>query len=222
MKKKFNIPNNLLKEDAGDYRFISEPDLPIIKLDPKRIAKLKSSLPETPQKKVTKLIKKHKVEKKYAKILTQKLDIAEFFEKIVETTNPKLAVHWVAGELARVLNYSKKELKEVDINPEHFIELLNLVENNVITALKAKEILNKFVPKSFSPKKETKKHAKISSSNEIEKICDKVIKENKKAVEDYKSGKKESINFLVGQVMKLSNKRADFKTAKEMLEKKLK
>ena len=210
------------KEDAGDYRFISEPDLPIIKLEAKRIAKLKSSLPETPHKKVSRLIKKHKVERKYAKILTQKLDIAEFFEKIVEKANPKLAVHWVAGELARELNYSKKELEDVEINPEHFIELLNLVESNVITALKAKEILNEFVPKSFSPKKDTKKHSKISSSNEIEKICDKVIKENKKAIEDYKSGKKESINFLIGQVMRKSEKRADYKTSKEILERKLK
>ncbi len=209
------------KEDAGDYRFISEPDLPIIKLDPKRIEKLKNALPETPHKKVNKLIKKHKVEKKFAKILTQKLDIAEFFEKVIKKANPKLAVHWVAGELARVLNYSKKELEEVDIDPEHFIELLNLVENNVITVLKAKEILNQFVPKSFSPKKETKKHTKIDSLDEIRNICLGVIKGNQKAVEDFRSGKKESINFLIGQVMKISNKRADFKTAKEMLEKEL-
>ncbi len=209
------------KEDAQDYRFISEPDLPIIKIDSKRIEKLKKSLPETPHKKVEKLIKKHKIEKKYAETLTKKLDIAEFFEKVVERADAKLAVHWVAGELTRVLNYSKKELEDVEIDPEHFIELLNLIENNVITALRAKDILNQFVPTSFSPKKETKKHVKIDSSDEIEKICDKVIKENQKAVEDYKSGKKESINFLIGQVMKQSQKRADFKTAKEILEKKL-
>lgn len=211
------------KEEAEDYRFISEPDLPVIKIDTKRVSKLKKSLPETPHKKVKKLIKKHKVEKKYAEILTKKLEIAEFFEKIAKKANPKLAVHWVAGELTRVLNYSKKELEDVDINPEHFIELLNLIENNIITALKAKEILNEFIPKSFSlkGKKETKKHTKIDSLDEIRDICLGVIRENKKAVEDFNSGKKESINFLIGQVMKISNKRADYKTTREILEKKL-
>jgi aspartyl-tRNA(Asn)/glutamyl-tRNA(Gln) amidotransferase subunit B len=209
------------KEGAEDYRFISEPDLPVIKLEQKRISELKKSLPETPHKKVMKLIKKHKVEKKYAEILTRKLDIAEFFEKVAEKANPKLAVHWVAGELSRVLNYAKKDLGDVEIEPEHFIELLNLIENNVITALKAKEILNKFIPKSFSPKKETEKHVKISSLDEIRNICLGVISKNVKAVEDFKSGKKESLNFLIGQVMNASNKRADFQTAKEILEREL-
>ncbi|MBS3064574.1 MAG: Asp-tRNA(Asn)/Glu-tRNA(Gln) amidotransferase GatCAB subunit B, partial [DPANN group archaeon] len=113
--------------------------------------------------------------------------------------------------------YVKKELEDVEIEAKHFIELLQLVESKSITELKAKEILRQFIPKSFSPKEQAKKHSKISGESEIDKFIQKVIKENQKAIEDYKSGKKESINFLVGQVMKLSNKRADFKTAKEML-----
>jgi len=121
-------------------------------------------------------------------------------------------------ELLRVLNYNKKELEEVEIYPEHFVELLKLVEGKTITELKAKEILNKFIPKSFSPKEHAKKHAKISSKKDIEKICKQVIKENPKAVQDYKSGKQESLNFLIGQVMKISDKRADFKTAREILQ----
>ena len=210
------------KEASEDYRFISEPDLPVIPLDSERVEKIKNSLPETPSEKVKKLVKKYKIEKKYAEILTKKLDIVEFFEKVIEKTNPKLSVRWVTEELLRVLNYNKKELDEpgIQIKSEHFIELLNLIENKSITELKAKEILNQFIPKSFSPK--IGKHRKISSSKEIEKIAKKVIKENSKAIEDYKSGKKESLNFLIGQIMGHSKKRADFKTAKELLEKLLK
>jgi len=127
----------------------------------------------------------------------------------------------VTIELLRILNYVKKEFDEVNIQSKHFIELLNLIEAKKITELKAKEILNKFIPKSFSPKHEVKKHSKISSEKEIEKICEKVIKENPKAVQDYKQGKQEALNFLLGQVMKISNKRGDSEIAKENLIKKL-
>jgi len=210
------------KENAEDYRFISDPDLPVIILEKNRIVKIKSSLPEIPQEKIKRLIKKHKIEKKSAEILTKNLDIAEFFEKVVEKINPKLAVPWITVELLRVLNYEKKTLEEVHIEPQHFIELLGLIEQNKITELKAKEILNKFIPNSFSPKNEAQKNTKISGIEEIEKFTKQAIRENKKAVEDYKSGKQEALNFLVGQVMKLSNKRADFKVTREIIEKILK
>ena len=209
------------KEQAQDYRFISEPDLPIIKINSKRVNKIKLNLPETPHKKLKKIIKKYKIEKKSAEVLTKKLEIVEFFEKIIKKTNPKLAVRWVTEELLSVLNYNKKELEDIEINPEHFIELLKLIEKNIITELKAKDILRSWKEKSKSPKQEIKKHSQISDT-EIKNLAKKVIKENKKAVEDYKSGKKESLNFLIGQVMRLSNKRADYKTARDVLEKELK
>jgi len=207
------------KEQAEDYRFISDPDLPTLFLDKKRIEKIKSSIPETPQEKLDKLIKKYKIEKKYAEILTKKIEIVEFFEKIIVKTNPKLATRWVTEELLSVLNYNKKELEEVEIEPAHFIELLKLIDAKSITELKAKEILRTWKERSSSPKNEAKKNSQISDENEIEKIAKVIISENKKAVEDYKTGKKESLNFLIGQLMQKTNKRADFKTAREMLEK---
>ncbi|OGJ12843.1 hypothetical protein A3K82_00820 [Candidatus Pacearchaeota archaeon RBG_19FT_COMBO_34_9] len=210
------------KELAEDYRFISDPDLPVINIRELRITKIKSSLPETPQEKLQKLIKKYKIEKRYAEILTKKLEIAEFFEKIIEKTNLKLASQWTTIELISVLNYNKKELEEVDIKPEHFIELLKLVENKKITELKAKEILRSWKEKSYSPLSEAKKSSQISDTKELEKVAEEIIKENQAAISDYKSGKKESLNFLIGKVMQKTNKRADFKTAREVLEKLLK
>ena len=210
------------KEQAQDYRFLSDPDLPIIKINKKRVEKIKSVLPETPYEKLEKLIKKYKIKKKSAEILIKKLEIVEFFEKIIKKTNPELAVRWVTEELLSILNYNKKELEDIEIKKEHFIELLKLIENKKITELKAKEILRQFIPRSFSPKQHAKEYAKISDTKQIEKFTHQVIKQNQKAVQDYKSGKKESLNFLIGQVMKLSNKRADFKTARKILEKILK
>ncbi len=205
------------KEKAQDYRFISDPDLPIIKIDKKRVENIKSVLPETPNIKLKKLIKKYKIEKKSAEILAKKLEIIEFFEKIIEKTNPKLAVRWVTEELLSVLNYNKKELEEIEIYPEHFIELLKLVETKAITELKAKDILRNWKEKSFSLKQELKKHSQISDTKEIEKLAKKVIKENPKAVKDYKLGKQKALNFLIGQIMRMSDKRADFETAKGIL-----
>ena len=206
------------KELSEDYRFVSEPDLPVIKINTGRINKIKSSTPELPQEKIKKLIKKHKIGKKQAEVLGKNLEIAEFFEEVSKKANPLLSAQWITGDLLRVLNYGKKELDEVSISPYHFAELLNLVEGKKITELKAKEILNRFVPISFSPAKEIKKHSKISSEDEIEKIVKKIMDENPRAVKDYKSGKKESLNFLIGMVMKKSEKRADYNTSKEILE----
>ncbi len=210
------------KEQAQDYRFISDPDLPAIIIQKQRIEKLKSQLPETPQAKLKKLIKKHKIDQKAAKILTKKLEIVEFFENIIEKSDSKLATRWVTEELLSVLNYHKKELEEINLDTIHFIELLDLIKQNNITELKAKDILRSWIKGSYSPKTKAKSFAQISDKGEIDKIINKVIKSNEKAVNDFKSGETKALNFLIGQVMKLSNKRADFKTAKQILEKKLK
>jgi aspartyl-tRNA(Asn)/glutamyl-tRNA(Gln) amidotransferase subunit B len=210
------------KEQAEDYRFISDPDLPAIIIEKSKIDKIASGIPETPQEKLKKLISKYKIEDKYAKILIKNIDIAEFFEEIIEKTNPKLASQWITMELMSVLNYNKKEFEDVEIKPEHFIELLKLIENKKITELKAKEILRSWKEKSSSPSKEAESNAKISSEDELEKACKEIIKENSTAVNDYKKGRKESLNFLIGKVMQKTNKRADFSIVKSVLEKLLK
>ncbi|MBI2629680.1 Asp-tRNA(Asn)/Glu-tRNA(Gln) amidotransferase subunit GatB [Candidatus Pacearchaeota archaeon] len=207
------------KEGAEDYRFIPDPDLPIIKIRKSEIEKLKKALPESPQEKLDKLIKKHKIGEKDASVLSQNIEVVEFFEKVIEKVNPRFALPWVNVELMRVLNWNKKTLDEVEIMPEHFIELLQLVESKKLTELKAKSILNEFIPKSFSVKERMKEFGKIADMGEIEKICGDVVKNNVQAVQDYLSGKEESLNFLIGEVMKKSNRRADYKTAKEILKK---
>lgn len=210
------------KEQAEDYRFIPEPDLPIVKLEKNRIEKLKNELPETPQAKLEKLIKKHKIDKKSAEILSNNFELVGFFEKISEKISPEFALSWVTIELLRVLNYNKKTLEEVEIQPEHFLELLEAVKQKKITELKAKQILNSFVPKSHSIKDKLKSSERITNEKEIEKFCLQVITKNKQAVEDFKSGKQESMNFLLGEIMKISNRRADFQVCKKVLLKLLK
>jgi aspartyl-tRNA(Asn)/glutamyl-tRNA(Gln) amidotransferase subunit B len=205
------------KDNAQDYRFISDPDLPILEVSEEWIESLRKSLPETPQEKLKKLIEEYKIEKKYAEILIKKLSLVEIFEKTLSKIKPEIAIPWVTIELLSVANYNKIDVDDMDINSDHFIELLEAIQENKIIELKAKDILRKWVPKSFSPSEEINKNLTISGE-EVNKMAEEVISENSKAVEDYKSGKTWAINFLIGQIMKKSNKRADFKFAKGVLE----
>jgi aspartyl-tRNA(Asn)/glutamyl-tRNA(Gln) amidotransferase subunit B len=108
----------------------------------------------------------------------------------------------------------------MEIKPEHFIALLKLIDEGKLTELKAKDILRSWKEKSSEVK--LGNISAISDLGEIEKMVDQVIAENEKAVADYKSGQKQSLNFLIGQVMNKSNKRADYATAKKILEARLK
>ncbi|MFA5061333.1 MAG: Asp-tRNA(Asn)/Glu-tRNA(Gln) amidotransferase subunit GatB [Candidatus Pacearchaeota archaeon] len=211
------------KEGAQDYRFIPDPDLPSVKIDEGRINNIKKNLPEMPDKKLKKLISELKIPEKDAKILIKNLELVEFVEELEkEKINVKENLSWITIELLRILNYNKKTLEDedVEINPKHLAELIKLVNSKKITVLKAKQIMNDFIPKSFSIKE--KGDVDKINNEAIENICKQVIEENKHVVEEYQSGKGVSLNFLIGQVMKLSQRRADFKIAKEKLVKLIK
>jgi aspartyl-tRNA(Asn)/glutamyl-tRNA(Gln) amidotransferase subunit B len=220
------------KESGADYRFISDPDLPAIRLDEKEIKKIEKEIPEMPAEKLDKLIKKYKVEKADADVLVKNLVFVDFAEALAEpvqsssTKEPAKSldlaryVSWVTVELPRVLNYKKKTLEDedVEIKPAHLAELLAMVDKGEITVLKAKQIMNDFVPKSFSVKEKLKGDIGKLSEEDTKKLVEQAIKENPKVWEEYKGGKKESLNFLMGCVMKLSNRRADFNLVRKVFE----
>lgn len=204
------------KEAQDDYRFISDPDLLAVTISPELISKLQKDLPELPEAKLRKLIAKYSISEKDALVLSQHLEIVEFFESVAKEIKPTIALHWVSGELLRVLNWNKTSLDKVEIKPEHFVSLLKLVTSGKITELQAKQLLNQFVPRSFMPEV----HAgKITNEKELEPYIRTIISKEKKAVSDYKSGDSKALNFLMGEVMKVTERRADFKLAKELIEK---
>lgn len=206
------------KEDQEDYRFIPEPDLKVMKIGDKWIKDIKGKIPEMPEVKLEKLIKKYKIDEQNAKILSKNLDVVEFFERVAEKVDGQYALSWVNIELLRLLNDNKTTLDKVDIKVEHFADLVKFVKEGKITTLQGKEILRKFYPKSFAPEV---KEGKITDVKEIEKVVDKVLKSNKQAVDSYKAGEKKSFEFLMGMIMKETQKRADFSIARKVLEKKL-
>lgn len=212
------------KEGQDDYRFITDPDLLNVEITDKFISDLEKELPESPDEKLKKLVKKHKIGKADSGVLAKNIDIVEFFEKVVEEGKKELLkveemVRWVTVELLRHLNYNKADLGEdIKVDAKHFVKLIKLIKEGKITEQQGKKILDKFKPESFDPEKEIKGNEKISDSKELKEIVLKVIKDNKKAVEDYKNGEEKSFNFLIGQVMRESRGRADNKIVKKLLE----
>ena len=207
------------KEQAEDYRFISDPDLQNIIMNKQFIEEEKSKIPESPDIKLEKLIKKYKIDKKNAAVLTKNVDVAMFYEKVIEKIDAKFATSWVTIELLRFLNYNKTSLDKVDIKVEHFIALLQLVKSGKITELQGKQLLNKFYPVSFMP---DKIEEKISDVNELKKIIESVIKENPKPASDFKAGEQKAFDFLMGKIMAKTQRRADFRIAREVLSELLK
>src|SRR3989344_1548476 len=204
------------KEKQEDYRFIADPDLSDVVLDKKFIGKLDDELPEMPEEKLGKLVKKYKIDKKNAEILAKNLDIAEFFERVVEETDDgSFALPWVTIELLRVLNWNKTTLDRVAIKAEHFAKLLELVRNKKITELQAKQVLNKFVPKSFDP---SGTESKIDDEKELERIAKDILKRNSGVINGIKE-RDRKINYAMGEIMKATQRRADYKVARKVLEK---
>ncbi len=209
------------KEQAEDYRFIFDPDLQEIVLKRDFVEMQKFRLPESPEIKLEKLIKKYKIGKDDAEVLAKNLDVVEFFEGVVAGgVDAGFALHWITIELLRFLNYNKKKLEEVNMKVEHFVELLSAVKSGKITELQGKQILNEFYPISYSLK-ERGVEGKISDSGELEKVCLEIIGKEKDVVSRYKAGDKKLLNYLVGEVMKKTAKRADFKIVRELMEKML-
>ncbi len=210
------------KEDAEDYRFISDPDLQDIALDDKMINIIRKKLPENPEKKLFRIINKFKIGSTDAEVLVQHIDVAEFFEKVAEKIDAKFALPWITVELFRLLNDNKTSLDKFDIKIEHFVELLENVKNGKISVLKGKQLLKQFFPKSFSVRSLVEKEAKLSDKREVERVAREVIKQNPKVVGDYKKGEQNAFNYLMGEIMKKTNRRADFIIAREILKEILK
>ncbi len=206
------------KELAMDYMFIPEPDLPVIHVSHEYSDSISKKLPEKPLDKMERYLKMG-VDKVDAEVISSEIIMAELFDSIAVKVNPVLAARWLRKDLIRVINYNKKELDEVDLDPTNFIKLLKLIENGKITDEIGRQILEKLVEKPFDVEDYVKKEglSVIKDSSEIERICSDIIAKNPKAVADYVAGEEKSLNFLVGQVIARTKGRADPKTVRKLI-----
>ena len=207
------------KELEEDYGYIFDSDLPKIEISKKLQEEIKKQIPELFLEKISRFKKQYNLQAEDAETLASEKLLADLFEVVASEIDPILAAKWLRRDLMKVLHYNKKELKEVQIDAKHIIELLTLVKENKINDATAKEILIKLIEKPFSPSEHVNKEKleMVSSSEELESMCKEVVKNNKAVVGDYKSGKQEALNYLIGQVMRLSKGKANPKEVEKIL-----
>ena len=211
------------KEDAHDYRYFPDPDLLPLEVSDEFINKLKTDIPELPDEKKKRFIEKFKLSPYEANILVSDNETSKYFEDVSKNSDVKLATNWITGELFALLNEKNLEITDSPISSNNLAKLVLLIKNGTISGKIAKTIFEIMAEGDKDPNQivEEKGLRQQSDPKELEKIIDKIISENPKNVELYKSGKDKLFGFFVGQVMKSSGGKANPQLANEILKKKL-
>jgi len=223
------------KEEANDYRYFPEPDIPSICT--KEIAKkMKDHLPELPQEKAKRFEEEYGFDKKLAESLSDDVEIANYFEKTLthieksaedsfdKKKYAKRVANWMTTELIGKLNESGIEFTEMKVEPENLAELTITIEEGTISGKQAKDVFAEMFEtgKSAFGIIEEKGLKQITDTGEIDKIIQEVLDTNQNVVSDYKSGKEKAFGFLVGQVMAKTKGQANPKAVNDILKEKLK
>ncbi|AXV37409.1 MAG: Asp-tRNA(Asn)/Glu-tRNA(Gln) amidotransferase GatCAB subunit B [Methanobacterium sp. BRmetb2] len=208
-----------LKEEAEDYRYIPDPDLPPMIAQEEQIEDIKEKMPEPPHIKTQRFVEQYGIEEQHAKVLTSELELADAFEEVAKNVDPDFAALWMRDELKRVIYYNKMTFAQSGITPSQITELLKLLEDKKITTKAAQRIIENMPNNPSRPGQIAEELGLIGVIEDegIIKAVKQAIDENPQAVEDYKEGKKESLNFLVGQVMRLTRGKAEPAKTVEML-----
>lgn len=230
------------KEEAHDYRYFPDPDLPILDVSKLfDLEKIKLSLPELPAEKKVRFINQYSLPEVDVDNLVKDKSLAAFFENVVselegwmedsgkdvteEGKNKaiKLAANYFLSDLISLMNESQSSIKEILITPENFAELIVLIYENKISSAAAKIVLKEMFSKGKDPSQiiDENNLSQVSDAGELEKIAEEVIRANPKPAEDFKSGKENALQFLVGQGMKAAKGRASPAVLQEILKRKL-
>lgn len=210
------------KEDAHDYRYFPEPDLPPVFIQEKEIQKMRKQLPELPAQKRERFLKKYGLNETDTDILIGNKALANYFEEVVGFgVSAKEASNWILVELLRVLKDEEEEI--IPVKSEYLANLIKVIGEGKISRTAGKEVFEELIATDKSPGTIIKEKGltQISDSGELEKMVSEVLEQNPQAIEDYKNGKKQAVGFLVGQVMKASKGKANPQTTKDIIEKKL-
>ncbi len=212
------------KEDAHDYRYFPDPDLLPLEFTDEFINEMKKNIPELPDEKKKRFIEKFKLTPYEANILVSDIDTSKYFEAVIKNSDIKLSTNWITGELFALLNEKNLEISQSPISAKNLSKLVNLIKDGTISGKIAKSVFEITSDGDTDPQKIIDEQGlkQQSDPKELEKIVDKVINENKEKVKEFKSGKDKLFGFFVGQVMKISEGKANPQLVNEILKKKLK
>jgi aspartyl-tRNA(Asn)/glutamyl-tRNA(Gln) amidotransferase subunit B len=218
-----------LKEEAHDYRYFPEPDLPPLHFTALEIKELAASLPELPQARRERLKKEYRLLDQEAEMFIGNKSLAEYFEKVVSEFDPRLSQDQLFGLIKLAVNYLTSDLQGLlrgnsinqsfKITPENFAEFIALILQGQISSKIAKVVLVEMFETGADPSNiiEAKGLVQIVDEKELEKIIAEIISKNKPAVDDYKKGKETAVQFLIGQIMAQTKGKANPKTAQDVL-----
>lgn len=208
------------KEDSDDYRYFPCPDLPVVFVKDATIEQLKESLPELPDEKQKRFQTKYGLSEKDAAILVADRVTSEFFETTINAdVEAKQAANWILGDFSRLLNESKIEIGQSKVTPETLSGLIKLIKSGIISGKIAKTVFEEMFQSGDTPESiiEAKGLKQVSDEGEITSICQKIVNDNPKQVEEFKGGKQKVMGFFVGQVMKQTKGQANPQVVNKIL-----
>ncbi len=212
------------KEDAHDYRYFPEPDLMPVVLDRDAVEAIRAALPEMPRDRRRRFAEQYGLPVYDAGVLSADRAIADFFEAAAGvSSNPKAVSNWIMTEVLRVLTERDTTLAALPLTAPALAALVGLVDAGTINMTGAKTVFEVLVDSGGDPATIVKDRglAQVSDTGVIETLVDKAIASNPQSVEDYRSGKKAALQFLVGQVMRESRGKANPPMVAQMLTGKL-
>ncbi len=212
------------KEEAHDYRYFPEPDLPVLFVDKKWIDDVKAHLPELALEKAARFVKELGLPEYDANVLTQDKGLAAYYEACLKTFNsPKKISNWIMTELLRELKNAEMDIGTCKIKPQGLAKLVELVETDVISGKIGKAVFEEMFATGGSPEDiiKAKGLVQVTDTGEIEKIIDEVLANNAESVAKYRSGKVGVFGHFVGEVMKATKGKANPKAVNDILKRKL-
>jgi aspartyl-tRNA(Asn)/glutamyl-tRNA(Gln) amidotransferase subunit B len=213
------------KEYAHDYRYFPDPDLMPVAPDEEWLAQVRARLIELPLARKQRLMRDYGLPAGDAEVFKSNVSLCRYFERLARAAkNPKAIANWLINNLQAKLAETGTSLDDLKFPPEALLELVGLVENRTISSSAAQQVFAEMFDTGKSPAAIVQERglAQVSDAAAIEQFCDEVIAAHPGPVSDFKSGKAAALNFLKGQVMKLSKGKANPVLVGEILERKLK
>jgi aspartyl-tRNA(Asn)/glutamyl-tRNA(Gln) amidotransferase subunit B len=208
------------KEEAHDYRYFPEPDLPPLVVDDARVARIRAAMPEMPSERRRRFVAEYGLPEYDAGVLTQSPALAAYYEAVAHAVkSPKAASNWVMGELLRTLNDQGRSVEDSPLGPAALASLIGLIEKGTISGSIAKDVFATMFAtgRSADDIVAAEGLAQIGDEEAVLAIVRAVIGEHADAVAQYRAGKKQTLGFLVGQVMKRSGGKANPPLANALL-----
>lgn len=212
------------KEDAHDYRYFPDPDIPPIIFTEEELDEIKRSIPELPEQRVVRYVDEYGIKKADADIIVGDKRVCDFFDAAISRyNNPKAIANYIIGELMRRINLGEADMDALKFGGAEFAELVEFMQTDKISQANAKTILREMIENGGSPKSiADRDDLWIKEDNDLlAKVVDEIIANNPKPVEQYKSGDQKVFGFFMGQANKALKGAASPKAIQEYIRKKL-